>query len=477
MKSAWPLLFILLCSFTLGKPSEKYDPAHRYSAAELREDLSFLRSKFEHHNPNLYLYMTPAAFDKMFDSLSAGISAPMTDLEFYRYIGAITSRIRDGHTSIFPNEDCEWWYGNQNYFLPLLVTCNGDKMITDLCASTDRTIPDGSEITRINGRTAAEILARMRPYAPRDGYNDTRVTWIINNFFAYFYCYCVENPDRFEIAYTTPDGQQLQHTQAALPVDSMWTCAYQFYPQRYNSARKDSAITLRFQNDSSIAILRIRTFTKGGSKAMGASSFHSSIHRYFEVIQHSGAKNLVIDVRDNGGGNPEYARYVISHLLDSSFVYIEEYQTVDRLHYNDEKRRTHTRWFPYCGIGKFKPQSPVYKHNLYVLMDGGSTSTAGDFVACLDYYNRATFIGEESGANKVVSGGNVREGTFELPNTKLKCRMSTIQGINKKDQPNDGHGVIPDYLVVPAPDDYIKHRNPMLEKALELIYQQKITSR
>lgn len=104
-------------------------------------------------------------------------------------------------------------------------------------------------------------------------------------------------------------------------------------------------------------------------------------------------------------------------------------------------------------------------------MDGGSTSTAGDFAACLDYYNRATFIGEESGANRVVSGGNVLDGTFELPNTKLKCRMSTIQGVNKKDQVNDGHGVIPDYLVVPGPGDYMQHRNPMLEKALELIDQ------
>ena len=103
-------------------------------------------------------------------------------------------------------------------------------------------------------------------------------------------------------------------------------------------------------------------------------------------------------------------------------------------------------------------------------MDGGSTSTAGDFVACLDYYERAIFIGEESGANRVISGGNVFGKDFELPNTKLRVRLSTIQGVNKSDIPNDGHGVIPHFEVVPTAEDYMNFRNPMLEKALELIH-------
>lgn len=477
MKSAWPLLLLLLCSFASGKkPAGPYDVSRTFTTAELKEDLVYLRNQYEHHNPNLYLYTSKSSLDKLFDSLSANITSPMTDVQFYRYIGVITSRIKDGHTSVFPNENCEWWYGNQPWFLPLLVTCNNNKIVTDLCASTDRTIPDGSEIININGRTSQEVLELMRPYAPRDGWNDTRVTWIMNNFFAYFYCYCVEQAERFDIEYKTPEGQILTHRQNGLPVDSMWNCAYTFYPERYITGRKDTAITLRFQDDSAIAILRIRTFDKSGMKSMGVPSFKSVVHQYFSLINSAGVQNLVIDVRDNAGGNPEYARYVVSHLLDSSFVYIDQFKTVDRLHWNDCEKRAHVRWFPYCGIGKFHPEKPVYKGKLFVLMDGGSTSTAGDFVACLDYYKRAIFIGEESGANRVVSGGNVFASTFELPNTRLKCRMSTIQAINKKDQFNDGHGVIPDYGVIPEPDDYMKHRNPMLEKALELIHADKAPS-
>lgn len=471
MKLAWLFLVLLLCSFSLGKPSKKYNAAQKYNVEELREDLSYLRHKYEHHNPNLYLYITKPELDKLFDSLAENIRAPMTDVEFYRYIGSITSRIKDGHTSVFPNEDCEWWYGNQNYFFPLLITCNNGRVYTDLCASADSTIPDGSEIISINGRTTQEILGRIKSYAPRDGYNESRITWLMNNAFAYFYCYSIEFTEHYDITYKTPDGKILSHRQDALAVDTMYSNAYKYYPERYVTGRKDSAITLRFGEDSSLAILRIRTFNKSGLKSMGVPSFKSEIHRCFKEIKDAGVKNLVIDVRDNGGGNPEYARYVISHLVDTSFIYIEQYMTVSRLHWNECDKRAHARWFPWCGIGKYNPQQPNYSGKLYVLMDGGSTSTAGDFVACLDYYNRATFIGEESGANRVISGGNVLEGTFELPNTKLKCRMSTIQGINKKDQLNDGHGVIPDYIVVPGPDDYMCHRNPMLEKALELIHQ------
>lgn len=475
MKRLAPVLLMLLCSFGFSgttlhekSPDAKYDAFRKYSVEELKEDIACLRSKLEHHNPNLYLYSTKAQMDSYFDSLSTHITAPMTDMEFYRYVGPMTSRIKDTHTSVFPNDDCEWWYGNQHYFLPLLVTCNNDKVVTDLCASPDRTIPDGSQIMRINGKSTDEILAQMKQYAPRDGANQSRVTWVLNNFLTYYYAYCVETPAYFDIDYVTREGVSASHRIFPNTVDSIWSYAYKYYPKRYIAGRRDSTITLRFREDSTIAILRIRSFSKG-SAATGDESFRKRILECFTFIHHTPVKNLIIDVRDNSGGNPEYARYVISHLMEKEFVYIEQFKTVDRLHWNDAENRTKTRWYPYCGIGTFKPDKNCYTGTLYVLMDGGSTSTAGDFAACLDYYDRAIFIGEESGANRVVSGGNVVSHDFELPHTRLRVRMSTIQGINKSDVQNDGHGVIPDYLVVPTPDDYMNFRNPMLETALQLI--------
>ncbi len=477
MKWVAPILILLFCSFSINdsffadkKPDTPYDASHKYTVEELKHDLAALRAKSERHNPNIYLYNTKKELDQYFDSLASGITTPMTDMEFYRYIGPITSRIKDAHTSVFPNDVSEYWYGDQKYFIPLLITCNTGKIVTDLCASPDRTIPDGSEIISINGKSAQEILSRMSLYAPRDGYNTTRVSWVINNFFSYFYCYCIETADSFDVVYKPHNGYAMSHTIAATTVDSMWSNAYKFYPNRYATGRRDSMITLRFREDSTIALMRIRSFTKMSARNDN-ESFRRTITQYFSIIKHAPVKNLVIDIRDNGGGNPEYARFVISHLIDRKYIYIEKYKTVEKLHWNEEEKRTRTQWYPYCGIGTFSPEKNCYTGNLYVLMDGGSTSTAGDFAACLDYYNRATFIGEESGANRVVSGGNVFRKDFELPNTKLRVRLSTIQGVNKTDIANDGHGVIPDYVVVPTPEDYMNFRNPMLEKAIELIHE------
>lgn len=480
MKCVLPLLFVLLCSFSFngssfvaGNRDKSYNAERLYSVDALKKDLAFLRGKYERHNPNLYLYNSKQQLDRYFDSLSEHIVAPMTDMGFYRYLGSITARIKDAHTSVFPNESCEWWYGNQPYFIPLLITCNSGKIMTDLCASPDRSIPDGSEIVSINEKPAAEILEQLRPYAPRDGYNETRVNWVINNFFSYFYCYCIESTGTFRIVYNTPEHEQRTHTLQATTVDSMWSGTYRFYPARYVAGRRDSSITLRFREDSTIAILRIRSFAKHGWHSK-EDPFRKTIRRYFGLIKNAPVKNLIIDVRDNSGGNPEYARFLASHLLDKEFVYISQYKAVERLHWNeaDDSKRNGNKWYPYCGTGKTQPEKNVYTGKLYVLMDGGSTSTAGDFVACLDFYDRAVFIGEESGANKTVSGGMIFSSEFELPNTKLRCRMSTIQGINKSGQPNDGHGVLPDYTVVPTPEDYMNFHNPMLEKAMELIHAQ-----
>jgi uncharacterized small protein (DUF1192 family) len=476
MKWFAPILIVFLCSFSLRdefirekETDASYDALRKYTVEELKQDIAALRAKYERHNPNLYLYNSKAALDKYFDSLSSGITAPMTDMEFYRYLGPITSRIKDAHTSVFPNDVSEYWYGDQKYFIPLLITCNTGKIITDLCASPDRTIPDGSEIISINGNSSEEILERLRPYAPRDGYNTTRVSWMINNFFSYYYCYCIEASDSFKVVYRPNGGYAMSHTISATTVDSIWYNAYKYYPNRYITGRRDSTITLRFREDSSIAIMRLRSFSKTGRKNQD-ESFRKTITHCFNQINNAKVKNLIIDVRDNAGGDPDYARFVISHLINMEFIYIQEFRSVEKLRWNDEENRLHSRWYPYCGIGTFPPEKNCYKGKLYVLMDGGSTSTAGDFVACLDYYNRATFIGEESGANRVVSGGNVFGKDFELPNTRLRVRLSTIQAVNKTDITNDGHGVIPDYVVVPTPEDYMNFRNPMLEKAIELIH-------
>src|SRR5688572_26436180 len=135
MKWIAPVLVLLLCSFSFSEsfftgkqPDSSYDASRKYTVEELKHDIAALRAKYERHNPNLYLYNSKKDLDKYFDSLSNAIVGPMTDMEFYRMLGPITGRIKDAHTSVFPNENCEWWYGNQNYFIPLLITCNSGKI-------------------------------------------------------------------------------------------------------------------------------------------------------------------------------------------------------------------------------------------------------------------------------------------------------------------------------------------------------------
>ena len=148
---------------------------------------------------------------------------------------------------------------------------------------------------------------------------------------------------------------------------------------------------------------------------------------------------LILDLRNNQGGEIEYGAFLLSHLIPEQFRVLDGYYQLDPVNPLSLRKTIGD-----C-MGIYKPKVSVFKGSLYVLINGGSFSNSGIVAACLKRYHRAIFIGEESGGNNKVLAGDANE--FRLPNSSIRIEIPTKQYMLDEGMDVKGRGTMPDYPV------------------------------
>jgi C-terminal processing protease CtpA/Prc len=160
---------------------------------------------------------------------------------------------------------------------------------------------------------------------------------------------------------------------------------------------------------------------------------------------------LIIDLRQNHGGDPEMIALLSSYLFDQKPVHLNSLYWRD----NDSSQQFWT--LPYVPGKRFGKEKPVY-----VLTSGETFSGAEEFTYNLKNLKRATIIGESTGGG-AHPGGVYRLGThFEvfIPNGRA---INPISGTNW-----EGTGVQPD-ITMPREEAFKAAYNMALKQVLESI--------
>ncbi|MEO8067653.1 MAG: S41 family peptidase [Flavobacteriales bacterium] len=175
-------------------------------------------------------------------------------------------------------------------------------------------------------------------------------------------------------------------------------------------------------------------------------SFEGTAHPLrdaFARINERKAQHLVLDLRGNQGGDPALAKFLLAHLLDTTFTLVEQGPA----------------------SGRVPPAAQPFAGKVYTLMDGGCFSATGMVLAQLQLHHRGPLIGEEAGGNRTVLSGSAR--TTMLTHSRIACTISrkTWQLVQRTD---DGHGVRPTDRIAPSPADRIAGRDEVLNTALRM---------
>ena len=116
----------------------------------------------------------------------------------------------------------------------------------------------------------------------------------------------------------------------------------------------------------------------------------------FEAIQARGSKSLIIDLRNNGGGEDELGQLLLSHLINEPFKYYDDL-VINSMSFSFTKYTTwngkipenmvekradgkiHAIGHPNWGIKQ--PSKPHFAGKVFILINGGSFSTTSEFLS------------------------------------------------------------------------------------------------
>ena len=443
----------------------EYRLDHLYTADQLREDLTIYKTRLELDHPNLYLYTPKSEINRLFDSLYASISAPDNSLNFYNMITRSLPAIKDGHTQIFP-DPVTTEYENQNApFLPLQVHWEGNRLFVVKEYSASPQIAPGTEILVLNGVNASYLHDLMMRRQIRDGFNTTYPEWIIDRYFTSYYSFHFGNPAYFNIQTVNVDRTFGEFNIKGQSRDSIAYYRQSIYGEPSGTAVYGTGLTISLDTALGAATIGIKDFHNDILRKDFDQRFDDYIPAFFKTIREKQIKNVVLDLRNNQGGDIENAVTLLSFLLDTPFDIVQSYESVDPTTWKIPEARLQPEKGPQTG--KHEPQKNNFTGKLYVLINGGTFSASSMVCSALQAAKRCVFIGEETGGNPIVIAGNVKNIT--LPNTKTSVSIPTVRYNIRSILYNVGRGIMPDYLIVPTTSDLISKKDAAMEMAFKLI--------
>lgn len=207
---------------------------------------------------------------------------------------------------------------------------------------------------------------------------------------------------------------------------------------------QDYLITGPFLNQiiDSIGYVHYRSFSSG------VAGYHLDI--LLERLQNT--KGMIIDVRNNGGGNTQTAERIAARFTETEIL-TQYWLYKNGPAHNDFSDPEEKYLEPHDG--------PRYAKPVVVLTNRKCYSATNDFVLMMDALPNVTLVGDTTG------GGGGLPFNAELPNG-WQYRFSSSMTI-APDGFNVEHGIPPDVQVDLDPADEAEDVDTVIEKALELL--------
>lgn len=435
------------------------------SKEDLLSDFRLAVDILKKQHPNPYKFTDSTTFNKQVDSLLKLASQQKDILSCLQY--SPVQLLHDVHTAFnFSPEHIREVYNNIQFF-PFPVVIERGRIFINLKGGE---VPYGSEIVSINGMNVPDILRVLASAAYSDGYIKTGTDRVYEEFQLLFSLRAGVTRS-FDIVYKAPDNNK--ESKITLPFSSP-TDAFHATKKAVmpiNMLQRAYYVYRNYDDATKTGLLTVNTFS------LDEATAYKEFSDFFKEINRRNYKQVVIDIRSNGGGNPAISALLYSFLAKGPFrnVYNYRTKTIDiaypeyavadngRVLSEDDIRRNLN--FLYQRFDKdstgffvgnarlrdglledFPADKDAFKGEVYVLTGGGTVSAATYFASLVQKNKRGEIIGKEtgSGVDATTAAWFLK---YMLPKTKsiLTVPMSELYFFNASK--DSGRGIMPDYEV------------------------------
>ena len=414
----------------------------KFTKNQILEDLSYLKTALLEAQYDIYESVSETAFEKGFTKIKNQIiKDSLSILEATNTLQQLPVLVNNGHTCInFPGaEYMKYASSDKATIFPLELAFEGDKALIRKNWSNDTGINIGDEILSINGVSIKEILNSI--YRQVSGERKMMKNVKIEMYsFPRYYWQIFGQVNNFEIQIKCK-GAIKKHSLNSIHVMSEY--------EDKRSELLNVKMDLKFYN--TVAYLN------PGSFDGDLENFKLFIKNSFEEIQNKNSKSLIIDLRNNSGGDNVFSDYLVSYIANKPFTWNSSFELrTSRLLKESGKKSNKSKYWQSIfnhkngqrysyEFDKIQPQ-PInnrFKGKVYVLVNRQSHSQATVTAAQIQDYNFGTIVGEETAEFPSLIASVFY---FKLPNTGITVQMSKgkmirVNGSTKHE------GVIPDIFI------------------------------
>lgn len=519
------ILYLIVISIvscvSVKKHNEGVVKLHRVS--DLKKDVNKIHKQLVKHHPKIYQYISKEKLDHKFDSLKQSIIKPINSQQFFEKIAPIIASIRQGHISVrppfkkFSKVERKKRVKQKFEFFNLDFEEFNDKVYVANVIDKKDSLLIGAQVVKIDNQPASGLVNKFKTYFSSDGYNKTLQKRFVKNRFKSFFNINSGIVDSLNVTFKKNDSTFLRVFKRVaksttkidvkqvdkITKDKKITKAErkeiklkQKEKRRFNDkygyikSRKEFTRNLKYiGRDSIVAYMKIRGFTTGGYEDFYKESF--------STIDSLKTKDLIIDLRDNGGGRLSEIDDLYSYLATEDYILINPCEVNSRIpflkmfmsntssigtkvfigalspfllvHNLIKVKKEDGKLFYKFKQSKIKePNALGYKGKIYVLINGNSFSASSIISTKLKATGRALFVGEETGGayNGTVAGIFKN---YQLPTSKVNVRIGLMQLEAPHKITPDGYGVIPDVKISPTLKDRLSGKDPELDWILNEI--------
>ncbi len=493
MKSFLALTLLILCQFSFAqkypcntKEIEPLEIAEKISPFNLHNDIDEFVKILEEVHVNPYMKISKEEFYNAVDELKNSINDSLTRQQFYQVFTPLVDRLNDSHTGVkFPRGIWKHYqYESNGLFFPMEIAVTQDKRIFIKHDFSEHNIPKETEILSINSVGARQIINTFLKYehSPLEKSSIKRLERKFIDFIWWVF--------DFRGPYT------LETRAGTFIVQGQTWKEYQSNKDEFTQDQKlpKEKISLK-EIDYQTCILKI------GSFSISMDDFKLKIEEQFKEIQKKGYKNLIIDVRNNGGGIDDNGKAVVDYITDKPYsIGLNSRFMMKRSKRYDNSLKCEFPWafrwmvnlktfawinkkyrlvfnrlrrIPYgenldveVPLEELNENPHRFKGNVYVLINHNSYSATTNFAGGIKDYKIGTIIGTETGDCPTGFGNNFY---FQLQNSNLRCHSSTTFIVRPNGNMDMSHGVIPDFIVEQTIEDTAENKDTVMDFTLDLI--------
>jgi len=407
------LIVISLASAALAQTPPKL------TAAQWQADVRFLGDALPRRHKNAYHRMKRDDFDAAVNKLYN--AAPnMSDDEIVVGLMKLVAMVRDGHTNLTPRPFI------RSGVYPIKFYRFADGLYVQKAAPAYADMV-GAKVVRIGNASADEAMAAVAPVVAADnemgvmdlGPTMLAVPEVLSGL------KIVSDKQALEVV-VSKDGKEQKFTvkpegaiESLINPPSSWIDAGNKQNVPLYLTHQGDIYWFEYLKDKQLVYVKQNAVQNKPDESLAA--FY---HRVFEFIEANPVDKLVIDLRNNGGGN---------NTLNSPII-------IDMIRSKVDKRG-----------------------HLFVITGRQTFSAAQNFTNQIEKWTEAIFVGEPTGDHVNMYGDNR---PFTLPNSGLTVRASTLwwQNLDPRDERK---WKAPDIAAELSYDDYHAGRDPAFQAALD----------